>query len=50
MTRRLLAALAIVVILALAITLLWRVYVHHTHTAPYDTDEPTVVSLRSQAA
>jgi MFS-type transporter involved in bile tolerance (Atg22 family) len=31
--RRLIAALAIVVLLALGITLLWRVYLHHMQTA-----------------
>jgi len=35
--RRLIAALAIVVLLALGLTLLWRVYVHHVETEPYDS-------------
>jgi hypothetical protein len=50
MTRRLIATFGIVLLLALAVTLLWRVYVHHTHAQPYDSDEPVVVSLRSRAA
>ena len=50
MTRRLLATIGIVAILALALTLLWRVYVHHTNAEPYDKDEPVVVSLWSRAA
>ncbi|HJQ39472.1 MAG TPA: hypothetical protein VKB93_20200 [Thermoanaerobaculia bacterium] len=50
MTRRLLATFGIIAILALALTLLWRVYVHHVHTQPYDSEEPVVVFLRSRAA
>jgi hypothetical protein len=50
MTRRLLATFAIIALLALAITLLWRVYEHHTHAAPYDSDEPVIVSLLSRTA
>ena len=41
--RRLIAILTIIVVLALAMTLLWRVYVHHTHTNPYESNEPVVV-------
>ena len=44
--RRLIAAFAIVVLIALALTLLWRVYVHHIRTAPYEKDEPVVVELQ----
>jgi len=50
MTRRVLAAVTIVVILALAVTLLWRVYVHHLNAEPYGQDEPVAVSLPSRAA
>jgi hypothetical protein len=50
MTRRLLATIGLVVLLALAMTLLWRVYVHHTRAEPYERDEPVIVSLPSQAA
>jgi hypothetical protein len=50
MTRRLLATFGIVALLALALTLLWRVYVHHTHAQPYGSDEPVVVSLQPRAA
>ena len=51
MTRRLLAAITIIVILALAATLLWRVYVHHMNAEPYGhQDEPVAVSLLSRAA
>lgn len=31
-------------VLALAAALLWRVYLHHTHSAPY-TEEPAVVRM-----
>ena len=48
--RRILAALTIIAILALAMTLLWRVYVHHTHAEPYGVDESAVVTLSSRAA
>ena len=50
MTRRLLASLGIVAILALAMTLLWRVYVHHTNAEPYGNDEPVVVLFLSRSA
>ncbi len=49
MTRRLMATFGIVALLALALTLLWRVYVHHVNTQPYG-DEPVVVSLQPRAA
>lgn len=35
--RRLIAVLAIIVLLALGFTLLWRVYVHHVEMEPYET-------------
>jgi hypothetical protein len=38
MARRLASAIGIVVLLALALTLLWRVYVHHTRAEPYDDE------------
>jgi len=50
MTRRVFAAMTIIVILALAVTLLWRVYVHHVDAEPYSRDEPVAVSLPSRAA
>jgi len=50
MTRRILAAFSIIAILALAITLLWRVYVHHLDMDLHDNDEPVAVSLLSRAA
>ena len=46
MTRRILAMAGFVALLALALTLLYQVYVHHTRTAPYDDENgPTVVSI-----
>ena len=35
-----------VVVVALALTLLYRVYIHHTRTEPYDSGNgPAVVAL-----
>jgi hypothetical protein len=39
MARRFAAAIGIVVLLGLALTLLYRVYRHHENTAPYNDDE-----------
>jgi hypothetical protein len=33
------------VVLALAVTLIYRVYRHHTAVDPYERDEPAVVRL-----
>ena len=36
----------LVVVIALALTLLYRVYIHHTRAEPYPDDNgPTIVSL-----
>ena len=45
MTRRILAMAGFVAVLALALTLLYRVYLHHTRTEPHDENGPTIVSL-----
>lgn len=46
MIRRIAAMFGLVVVIALALTLLYRVYIHHTRAEPYvDDDGPTVVSL-----
>jgi hypothetical protein len=46
MVRRIAAMFGLVVVIALALTLLYRVYIHHTRAEPYvDDDGPTVVSL-----
>ncbi|HET7435481.1 MAG TPA: hypothetical protein VFN10_12305 [Thermoanaerobaculia bacterium] len=47
--RRLLASLAIVVLLGLALTLLWRVYEHHRDSEPY-SHEPNVIAPDTPAA
>ena len=41
--RRFVSLVGIVVLLALAMTLLWRVYQHHTQAEPYRDDEPAMV-------
>lgn len=43
--RRLLAFLGIVLLLVLATTLLWQVYLHHHEADPYERDEPATVRL-----
>ena len=45
MARRIAAALGFIVVVALALTLLWRVYQHHHQAAPYADDEPQIVRL-----
>jgi len=42
--RRALALIGFMLVLALAVALLWRVYLQHTQAEPY-TDEPTLVRL-----
>jgi hypothetical protein len=43
--RRIASVIGIVVLIALAFTLLWRVYVHHRQSEPYERDGPVTVSL-----
>lgn len=43
MARRLAAFVALVAILALALTLLWRVYGHHVQNGPLEEPAPSVV-------
>ena len=46
MARRLAALFGLVVVIALALTLLYRVYVHHTRNEPYvDEDDGAIVRL-----
>jgi hypothetical protein len=40
-----LALAGFLVVIALAMLLLYRVYVHHTRTAPYVEDGPAIVRL-----
>ena len=44
-TRRLASLAGIVVLIALALTLLWRVYLHHHQADPYEREEPVTVEL-----
>ena len=43
--RRLAALLAFFALIALAVTLLWRVYVHHNQADPYEREEAVTVRL-----
>lgn len=43
--RRIASLAGIVVLIALALVLLWRVYLHHEQADPYDRDEPVTVEL-----
>lgn len=46
MARRIAAMFGFVVVLALALTLLYRVYIHHTRTEPHDgNDGVAIVAL-----
>jgi len=44
-TRRILALAGFVAVLVLAATLLYRVYVHHINSEPYDDEETAIVRL-----
>ena len=48
--RRLAALFAFVALVALALTLLWRVYVHHDEADPYDRQDALTVRLDVPAA
>jgi hypothetical protein len=51
MARRIAALVGFVAVVALALTFLYRVYLHHTRTEPYDDDgAATVVELRFDAS
>jgi len=51
MTRRILAMAGFVAVLALALTLLYRVYIHHTRTEPQDDEHgPAIVSTEPARA
>ena len=41
--RRIASIAGIIVLLALAMALLWRVYLHHRQADPYTRDEPVTV-------
>jgi hypothetical protein len=44
MARRIVAFVTMVVVIAIAIAVMWRVYLHHASTGPHE--EPTIVELR----
>ena len=50
MARRIAAMVGFVAVVALALTLLYRVYLHHTRTEPYDEGPTSVVGLRTFAS
>jgi len=51
MARRVAALFGFVAVVALALTLLYRVYIHHTRTEHYDDDgAPAVVALDTLAS
>jgi hypothetical protein len=43
--RRIAALLAFFALVLLALTLLWRVYVHHNEADPYDREQAVTVRL-----
>ncbi|HVG23135.1 MAG TPA: hypothetical protein VND45_03185 [Thermoanaerobaculia bacterium] len=49
MTRRIASLAGIIVLLALAVTLLWRVYLHHRQADPYEREAPVTVELDAPA-
>lgn len=50
MPRRLAAIFGLVLVIALALTLLYRVYIHHTRAEPYvDDDDGAIVVLDGHA-
>jgi hypothetical protein len=48
-TRRILSLAGIVVLIALALTLLWRVHLHHRQADPYEREEAVTVALDGSA-
>lgn len=51
MARRIAALIGLVAVIGLALTLLYRVYLHHSQAEPYvDDDESAVVRLDARAA
>lgn len=46
--RRIASLAGIVVLIALALTLLWRVYLHHHQADPYEREEAVTVELFSR--
>lgn len=50
MARRIAALTAFFAVIALALMLLYRVYVHHTRSEPYDEDAGAIVRMDESAA
>ena len=50
MIRRLLALVGFVVVVALAATLFYKVYIHHTRAEPYGAERPEIVRLHVKIA
>lgn len=50
MTRRIFALFGFFLVIALAVTLLYRVYLHHTQAEPYDDEESAVVQSEVKIA
>jgi hypothetical protein len=48
--RRLAAMIAFFALIALAVTLLWRVYVHHNQADPYEREDAVTVRLDASFA
>ena len=46
MARRIAALFGLIAVLALALTLLWRVYLHHTYAEPYERYRGAIVSVK----
>ena len=44
-TRRAVALLAFFALIAIALTLLWRVYLHHSQADPYEREEAVTVRV-----
>jgi hypothetical protein len=49
-TRRIFALFGFFLVLALAVTLLYRVYIHHIEAEPYEQEESAVVQLEVKIA
>ena len=50
MARRIAALLGFLAVLALALTLLYRVYLHHNASEPYDEENGVVVQVDGSLA
>ena len=48
--RRIASLAGIAVLIALALALLWRVYLHHQQADPYGREEPVTVRLDGREA